>query len=205
MKYDCHICVDLVTAMAVIAYPYKYAYKRQTQYVLEFCTVNMRLRHTGASDTYRVQRPCGIFSDSPRKNEHLQLTCFTPTLRENSPLLPTRQMSPTRAMSGLMRYFGRPISPFCDDLTYPQYFEPFSVERKEKRRRIAISNDSDDDDIYHGEEQPPSSTATLRDRYGNFVYRKTTANASRIQHMSPEGDIWFLRLLLLHRPSDSFV
>ena len=26
MKYDCHICVDLVTAMAVIAYLYKYAY-----------------------------------------------------------------------------------------------------------------------------------------------------------------------------------
>ena len=27
MKYDCHICVDLVTANAVIAYIYKYCYK----------------------------------------------------------------------------------------------------------------------------------------------------------------------------------
>ena len=28
MKYDSHICVDFVTAKAVIAYLYKYAYKR---------------------------------------------------------------------------------------------------------------------------------------------------------------------------------
>ena len=28
MKYDCHICVDLVTAMAVIAYLYKCTYKK---------------------------------------------------------------------------------------------------------------------------------------------------------------------------------
>ena len=27
MKYDCHICVDMVTGRAVIAYLYKYAYK----------------------------------------------------------------------------------------------------------------------------------------------------------------------------------
>ena len=27
MKYDCHICIDMVTTKAVIAYIYKYAYK----------------------------------------------------------------------------------------------------------------------------------------------------------------------------------
>lgn len=77
----------------------------------------------------------------------------------------------------------------CDDLTYPQYFELFSVERMEissKRRRTLISPDTSNDDS-SGDEQPPVATETLRDRYGNFLYRKATANVSRIQYMSPGG------------------
>ncbi|CAN0492289.1 unnamed protein product, partial [Laminaria digitata] len=44
-----------------------------------------------------------------------------------------------------------------------------------------------------------------RDRYRNFVYRRKSPNVARIQYMSPDqGDVWFLRLLLLHRPANSW-
>lgn len=67
-----------------------------------------------------------------------------------------------------------------------------------------MSHDDDNDSSGDGELQ--SSATTLRDRYGNFVHQKVTTNVSRIQYMSPDqGDIWFLRLLLLHRPADSFL
>ena len=39
-----------------------------------------------------------------------------------------RQAAADAAVSNLMRYFGRPISPLCGHLTYPQYFEQFSIE-----------------------------------------------------------------------------
>ena len=95
-----------------------------------------------------------------------------------------------------MRYFGRPTQDQCANLTYLQYYEQFSVEkeqRKSKRRRSL--NDGD-----NNEDSPSSSVPYLRDRYGNYIYKKTSFNISRVQYMSPDqGDIWFLRLLLLKK------
>lgn len=98
------------------------------------------------------------------------------------------QAAADSAVSNLMRYFGRPVSSMCDDLNYPRYLELFFVGRMEifsKRRRTHTSPDADNCDS-SADEQPPAATATLRDRYRDVIYRKVTANASRIQYMSPD-------------------
>ncbi|CAN0571068.1 unnamed protein product, partial [Ectocarpus sp. 12 AP-2014] len=105
-----------------------------------------------------------------------------------------------------MRYFGRPAFDEFKSLTFLQYFEQYSIEqdqRTAKRRKTVRrnhNNDSDNDD-----DAVTDHTECIRDRYRNYNNKKTTSNVSRIQYMSPDyGEVWYLRLLLLHRPAYSF-
>ena len=208
MKYDSHICFDLVTAKAVIAYLYKYAYKKAD---------SVKARILYGDDEIEAYRSARYISSSeamwhifgfhtqdrtPSVNLlYVHLQGEQPVVHDEADQPEERQAKADNAVSDLMRYFGRPLHDRCANLTFPQYFEQFSVEkeeRKTKRQRSEIEDDNDQD-------CPSNSLPHLRDRYRNYVYCKSSFNVSRIQYMSPDqGDIWFLRLLLLKRPANSF-
>ena len=208
MKYDSHICVDLVTAKAVIAYLYKYAYKKAD-------TVTARI--TYGKNEIEAYRSVRYISSSEamwhmfgfRTNDRFPSVNLLyvhhdgeqPVIHDEADEPAERQTAANNAVSQLMRYFGRPNNPRCAHLTYQEYFERFSVEkdqRSRKRGRTSSQDNSDDEDN-------SSDPSYLRDRYGNYVYQKIKPNVSRIQYMSPDqGDIWFLRLLLLKRSAYSF-
>jgi len=208
MKYDSHICVDLVTANAVIAYLYKYAYKKAD-------TITARITH--GNDEIEAYRSARYISSSEamwhmfgfetnRRFPSVNLLYVhhegeQPVVHDEADEPEKRQAAADSAVSDLMRYFGRPINAQCSNLTYPEYYEQFSVEKdKRSNKRTRTSMDDSDDP-----EDNNSETSHLRDRYGNYVYRKTKPSVSRIQYMSPDqGDIWFLRLLLLKRSAHNF-
>ncbi|CAN0261560.1 unnamed protein product [Ectocarpus sp. 12 AP-2014] len=185
MKYDCHICFDLVTAKAVIAYLYKYAYKKED---------SVRARVTYKDNEIEAYRSVRYISSSeamwhifgfhtqertPSVNLlYVHREGEQPVIHDEADEPAERQAAADNAVSHLMKYFGR--------------------QRQSKRTR---SNDDNDD----GNDYVPSTVPHFRGRYRNFVYLKSTFNVSRIQYMSPDqGDIWFLRLLLLNRPASSF-
>ncbi|CAM9911239.1 unnamed protein product [Ectocarpus sp. 13 AM-2016] len=184
MKYNCHICFDLVTAKAVIAYLYKYAYKKED---------SVRARVTYKDNEIEAYRSVRYISSSEAMwhifGFHTQERTPSVNLlyvhREGEQSVihdeadepAERQAAADNAVSDLMKYFGRPALPQCAQLTFPQYYEQFSVEQEQRQSK----------------------------RTRNFVYLKSTSNVGRIQYMSPDqGDIWFLRLLLLNRPASSF-
>ncbi|CAN0567976.1 unnamed protein product, partial [Ectocarpus sp. 12 AP-2014] len=88
-----------------------------------------------------------------------------------------RQGAADSAISDLMRYFGRPVHARCSNLTYPEYYEQFSVAKdKRTRKRTRTSQEDSDGSV-----------------------------DDRLQYMSPDqGDIWFLRLLSLKRAAYNF-
>ncbi|CAN0579455.1 unnamed protein product, partial [Ectocarpus sp. 12 AP-2014] len=129
-----------------------------------------------------------------------------PVIDDEADSVEDRIIKADSALSDLMRYFGRPAFDEFKSLTFLQCFEQYSIEqdqRTAKRRKTVRrnhNNDSDNDD-----DAVTDHTECIRDRYRNYIYEKTTSNVSRIQYMSPDyGEVWYLRLLLLHRPAYSF-
>lgn len=145
MKYDCHICVDLVTAMAVIAFFYKYACKKadtiraRVLYGKDEIEAYRSVRYISSSEamwhifgfTTQERTPSGNLL-------YVHLSGEQPVVHDEADAPDERQAAADAAVSNLMRYFGRPISPLCDELTFPQYFEQFSIELKERtsKRRL---------------------------------------------------------------------
>ena len=124
-----------------------------------------------------------------------------PVVYDEADDLEERMRKANGAISDLMRFFSRPVFAEFSALTYLQYYEQYSVEQDQRhpsnRRKIRIYNDNG----VQEEDQVVQSTHH-RDRYQNYVYKKTKPNVSRLQYMSPDyGPVWYLRLLLLHRPA----
>ena len=207
-KYDSHICVDYVTGRAVIAYLYKYTYKLQDTtrarviYGKDEIEAYRSVRYISSSEAmwhifgFRTQ------DRTPSVNLlFVHLPNEQPVVYDEADDLDERMRKATGAISDLMRYFGRPMLDEFTDLTYLQYFEQYTIEvdkRTPRRRPVRNNNDEEPDN-------DDALSAPRRDRYGNYIYSKKKHNVSRIQYMSPNfGEVWYLRLLLLHRPAYTF-
>ena len=208
LKYDSHLCVDLVTAKAVIAYLYKYAYKKQDA---------ITARITYGKDEIEAYRSVRYISSSEamwhmfgfHTNERFPSVELLyvhhegeqPVIHDEANEPEKRQAAANNAVSDLMRYFGRPVDPRCSSLTYREYYENFSIEKNKRTSKRSRPTEPDTDD----DNTEQTTAPFLRDRYGNYVYLKTKQSVSRLQYLSPDqGDIWFLRLLLLKRPANTF-
>ena len=205
MKCDCHICIDIVTGRAVIAYLYKYAYKPAD-------STRAKITYNGNEiEAYRSVRYISsseamwhIFGFRSQERVPAVVLLFVhlqgeqPVVLDEADSAEIQRSIAASSVSNLMKYFGRPLHDQFNDLTYLQYYEQYIIQPKERTsKRSRPCDDASDDD--EPSNDYGSSTTHWRDRYLNFVYLRSQPIVARLQYMSPDqGDIWYLRLLLLH-------
>ena len=205
MKYDCHICIDIVTGRAVIAYLYKYAYKPAD-------STRAKITYNGnETEAYRSVRYISsseamwhIFGFRSQERVPAVVLLFVhlqgeqPVVLDEADSAEIHRSIAASSVSNLMKYFGRPLHDQFNDLPYLQYYERYIIQPKERTsKRSRPCDDASDDD--EPSNDYGSSTTHWRDRYLNFVYLRSPPIVARLQYMSPDqGDIWYLRLLLLH-------
>ena len=210
MKYNCHTCVDMVTGKAVIAYLYKYAYKPAD-------STRAKVTYNGNVRAFRSVRYISsseamwhIFGFRSQERVPAVVLLFVhlqgeqPVAFDEADFAEKQRSIATSPVSNLMKYFGRPLHPQFDDLTYPQYYQQYIIQVKGRtsKRSRPCNEDSDDDETSNDN---GSSTTHGRDLYLNFVYLRSKPIVARLQYMSPDqGDIWYLRLLLLHEHTTSW-
>ncbi|CAN0559955.1 unnamed protein product [Ectocarpus sp. 12 AP-2014] len=125
MKYDAHICVDIVTDKAVIAYLYKYAYKQadtvraRVVYGNDEIEAYRSVRYISASEAmwhifgFRTQ------ARTPSVNLlYVHLPNEQPVIYDEADSVEDRKIKADSALSDLMRYFGRPAVDEFKSLTF---------------------------------------------------------------------------------------
>ena len=188
LKFDCHICVDVVTAASCVKYLFKYVTKgadmakarisgisseveqyRQTRYI-SAAEANWRL--LGFDLLNRAPAVTLLFAHLEGENH----VVFTPTDTHEQ-----RQHIAEEAVSDLMRYFKRPIPSIFTPLSMLDYYESYVVTKKKKDHPIPSA-------------PPPGSWL---DGYGNVVSERQSPHVCRIKFQTPAvGDLFYLRLLL---------
>ena len=211
MKYDCHIRIDMVTGRAVIAYLYKYAYKpadstrAKTTYNGNEIEAYRSVRYISSSEAMWQ-----IFGFRSQERVPAVVLLFVhlegeqPVVLDEADSAENQRSIATSSVSNLMKYFGRPFHDQCNDLTYLQYYEQYIIQPKERtsKRSRPCDDDSDDDKTSNDN---GSSTTHWRDLCLNFVYLRSKPIVARFRYMSPDqGDIWYLRLFLLHEHTTSW-
>ena len=218
MKYDCHICVDLVTAMAVVAYIYKYCYKgpdmakARIMYDGDEIEAYKSIRYISSSEA--MWRIFGFDMQSRSPGVillYVHLEGQQVVIHDEDDTAEQRRELAKNSQTDLMRYFRRPTGEPFDELTFLDYFEQFTVEPKQRRRkrgrRNQQRNESEDDnsDGYDSDDADPTATPNRIDGYGNYVYRRRSQCVCRVNFLKPDsGDVWYLRLLLHHIASQSW-
>lgn len=218
MKYDCHICCDLVTAMAVVAYIYKYCYKgpdmakARVLYDGDEIEAYKSIRYISSSEAMWRIFGFDMQSRSPSVTllfVHLQDEQIV--VHDEDASEEQRRALANASQSDLMRYFRRPAGQPFDDLTFLDYFEQFSVEPKQRRRKRSRRNqqrsESEDDnsDGYDSDDMEPAALPHSTDGYQNYVYRRREECVCRVNFLKPDaGDVWYLRLLLHHIAASSW-
>ena len=211
MKYDCHICIDMVTGKAVIAYLYKYAYKPAD-------STRAKITYNGNGiEAYRSVRYISsseamwhIFGFRPQERVPTVVLLFVhlpgeqPVVLDEADSAEIQRSIAASSVSNLMKYFGRPLHNQFDDLTYLQYYEQYNAQPKERTsKRSRPCDDASGDDETSNDNG--SSTTHWRDQYLNFVHLRSKPIVARLQYMSPDqGDLWYLRLLLLHEQTTTW-
>lgn len=207
MKYDCHICFDLVTANAVVAYIYKYCHKgvdlsrARVLYDGNEIEAYKSVRYISSSEAmWRIfgfdmqsRSPAVILLFVHLEGEQI-------VVHEEDATEEERRAAADSSTTDLMRYFRRPAGLPFDSLTYLDYFEQYTAQPKQrthKRRRPNHQNqqrgESDDvnSDGYDSDEMDPSIITNVQDGYQNYVYRRRSDCVCRIHFLKPDaGDIW---------------
>ncbi|THH06394.1 hypothetical protein EW146_g9626 [Bondarzewia mesenterica] len=173
---DCHFHFDIVFTSHVFMYLYKYLHKGPDQ-------VHFNIRHTGEPINERI-----LAYEITRKEP--SVTCLPVHLPgENRPQFRRTDESETSSTSFLHRYFLRPSC--LAHYRYEQFYEqfvlyPFHGEPLRDHEYLEISQDG--------------------------VHRKKIAKRSRGIKVARirtvpfnAGDVFYLRLILLHTPARSFV
>lgn len=216
MKYDCHICVDLVTANAVIAYIYKYCYKgsdmakARVMYGGDEIEAYRSIRYISSSEA--MWRIFGFDMQKRSPNVillHVHLQGEQVVVHDEDASHEQRRSAANNAVTDLMRYIRRPRGHPFDSLTFLDYFEQFTVQPKQRRKRVNRNQqrgESDDDNSDGFDSDDPDPAASdHQDGYQNFVYRRQSPCVCRINFLKPDcSDLWYLRLLLYHIPASSW-
>ena len=218
MKYDCHICVDLVTANAVIAYIYKYCYKgsdlakARILYGGDEIEAYKSIRYISSSEaTWRI---FGFDMQKRSPNAillHVHLEGEQTVVHDEDASHEHRRSAANSAVTDLMRYLQRPRGHPFDALTFLDYFEQYTVQPKQRRKRVNRNQQrsesyDDNSDGFDSDDPDHSVASDHQDGYQNFVYRRQTPCVCRIIFLMPDsGDLSYLRLLLHHAPVSSWV
>ena len=137
MKYDCHICVDLVTANAVIAYIYKYCYKgsdlakARILYGGDEIEAYKSIRYISSSEA--MWRIFGFDMQKRSPNVillHVHLEGEQTVVHDEDASHEHRRSAANSAVTDLMRYLQRPRGHPFDALTFLDYFEKYTVQPK---------------------------------------------------------------------------
>jgi len=218
MKYDCHICVDLVTANAVIAYIYKYCYKgsdlakARILYGGDEIEAYKSIRYISSSEA--MWRIFGFDMQKRSPNVillHVHLEGEQTVVHDEDASHEQRRSAANSVVTDLMRYLQRPRGHPFDALTFLDYFEQYTVQPKQRRKRVnrnqqRSESDDDNSDGFDSDDPDHSVASDHQDGYQNFVYRRQTPCVCRINFLKPDsGDLWYLRLLLHHVPVSSWV
>jgi hypothetical protein len=186
MKYDCHICVDLVTSSSCGKYLYKYVHKGPdfTRACIE-CDGNeieayRSVRYVSASEAmwhifgYNMSAREPTVQLLPVHLEHEQVV-----LIDEDEELAYNQSVAEHKVTDLMRYFSRPDSDEFDGLTYLDYFEQYTVNKPKANQHCEC-----------------------KDKYNNKILKRKKKCVARMHHINPNrGEVWYLRLLLYHKPA----
>ena len=101
-----------------------------------------------------------------------------------------RRECANEAVSDLMRYFKRPMDELFHDFTILDYFESYTITKKDEQDPIPSS-------------APPGKWL---DSYGNIISSRKNPHVCRIKFQSPAvGDLFYLRLLLQKKPGNPTV
>lgn len=218
MKFDCHICCDLVTAKAVIAYLYKYCFKgrdmARAKILFEGNEIEAykSIRYISSSEAmwrifgYAMQyrTPNVILLFVHLQGEHI-------VVHEEADDDIQRRSKANKKVSELMKYFARPSGPLYDDLTFLDYFENYTVQPKKRSKKRQTDGDDESDDTCSGSDDDESISVDHnnneidKDLYSNYVYPRRAPCVCRVNFCKPDaGDVWYLRLLLHHIASSGW-
>ena len=134
MKYDCHICVDFVTAKAVVVYLYKYCFKGKDMTKAKILFEGNEIeayksfRYLSTSEAMwrlfgygmQLRSPNSILLFVHLGNE--QIAVHDAAYDEQ-----LRRAKANKTCSDLMKYSNRRSGAPFDDLTFLDYFEKFTV------------------------------------------------------------------------------
>ena len=173
-------------------YLYKYFYKGVDYTSGNLCTdeINQYIRGRYLSASEAVWR---IFEYDVTRREPSVDRYPVHLENENYVVYDTKDdLSRKRAqesISKLERYFLRPVSAIFNDVKYTEYFERYMVTTTPAKRAAGNS--------WIDEAEPTSKRCTVYERTAVHVARMDTKHL----HM---GDVWYLRLVLRHKPARSF-
>lgn len=196
MMFDCHICVDIVTASSCVKYLFKYVHKGADMARARISGVSSEIeqyrktRYVSAAEaTWRIMG-YDLLNRTPAVTlVHAHLEGEQNILYPDGASQEERQQIAEAAVSDLMRYFNRPAPTAFTQLTMLDYFEQYIIKKKKKDDEVPTA-------------APPGKWL---DGYGNIVSERTTPHVCRIAFQSPAiGDLFYLRLMLHKTHARSF-
>lgn len=166
MKYDCHICVDVVTAASCVKYLFKYVTKGADMAKARVTGIDNEIeQYRSKRDVSAAEATWRLFSFI-MLNRYPSVTKIHPHLENqhnvsfrNSATSEERSRRADEVISDLMCYFNRPLLAEFENLTILDYFEIFSVTRKKPSDRTPSS---------------PPVGKWHDDQYGNLVSRRSS-------------------------------
>ena len=192
---NCHVNVDICFTVNVFMYLYKYLFKGP-DHTLFMIAIDeevdeirdyINARYLSASEAaWRIME----YTVTRKEPAVKTLAIHLPDLQIAQMY---RQNSSESAATTLLRYFARPYDGIFEQLTYIQYFEKYCLYK------------------YDPQNTEPLRGFDFLEKYSpafpRFIVRKRMKGevVARIQTVSPRtGDLYYLRVLLLHRPARSF-
>ena len=197
MMFDCHICVDVVTATSCVKYVFKYCHKGDA-------FIRARIQGiTSEVEQYRKTRYISAAEATWRLLGYHMVDRYPAVTKIHAHLEGEQQITypknathddrleiAAQSQTHVLRYYMRPKNPCFSDLTILDYYEQYTITSPKK-------------------DDPPLEFAPLGkylDGYKNIVSkRKNDDHVCRISFQSPAvGDLYYLRLLLHTIPARSF-
>lgn len=199
LKYDCHICVDVVTAASCVKYLFKYVTKGADMAKARISGISDEIEQyrstryiSAAEATWRLfgfhmlsRNPSVTLLYAQLEQEHNVRFPQTATSQE-------RRQIAENVVTDLMLYFNRPTTSTFEQLTILDYFETYSVKRKKATDPVPRA----------------APIGKWIDQLGNTVTKRrvNSKHVCRLQFQDPtQGDLFYLRLILHHVAARSYL